>query len=133
MTYRAAKDFSAPAEVVFDVVTDPDRLARWLPGQLRVADTGRESLHVSWQDPPQQTEYRLVVLPERLRAEWRPSGPEGWSGFLQVRESPAGGATAEVCVEPTGHVPDQADRVPGLLDTALANLRREVGENLTAG
>jgi hypothetical protein len=70
-----------------------------------------------------------------LRVEWRPSGPDGWAGYLQVRESPAGGATAEVCVEPTGRAGEDraAKRVPGIVDGSLANLRSEVADNLTAG
>jgi uncharacterized protein YndB with AHSA1/START domain len=142
VTYRAEKGFSAPPEVVFNVVTDPDRLPRWLPDQLRVADTGQRCLRVAWTDPPTRDgppadgpEYRLVVLPEHLRVEWRPSGPDGWSGFLQVRESAAGGATAEVCIEPTGQAGEAADsdRVPRILDESLASLRAEVADDLTAG
>lgn len=132
MTYRAAQGFSAPPEAVFNVATDPDRMARWLPRQLRVAGTGRECLRVAW-DPGDEHEYRLVVLPERMRVEWRPRGPHGWSGFLQVADSPAGGATAEVCVEPTGEVRDAPDQVPDLLGAAMMNLRREVADNFTAG
>jgi uncharacterized protein YndB with AHSA1/START domain len=136
VTYRAEQDFSAPPEVVFNVVTDPDRLPRWLPSQLRVADTGERCLRVQWTDPPTGVpEYRLLVLPDRLRVEWRPNGPDGWSGFIQVRQGPAGGATAEVCVAPTGQPGGNqaADRVPGILETSLANLGSEVADNLTAG
>jgi uncharacterized protein YndB with AHSA1/START domain len=141
-TYRAEQDFSAPAEVVFNVVTDPDRMPRWLPEQLRVADTGQRCLRVAWTDPPGRDgppadapEYRLVVLPDRLRVEWRPSGPDGWSGYLQVHEAAAGGATAEVCVEPTGQAGESraSDRVPGILSTSMTNLGTEVADNLTAG
>jgi uncharacterized protein YndB with AHSA1/START domain len=142
VTYRSEEGFSAPPEVVFNVVTDPDRLDRWLPGQLRVADTGRRCLRVAWSDPPSHDgppddgpEYRLVVLPEHLRVEWRPSGPDGWAGHLQVYESAAGGATAEVRVEPCGRAVDDpvCDRLPRILDESLANLRSEVYDNLTAG
>lgn len=142
VTYRAEQDFSAPPEVVFNVVTDPDRLPRWLPEQLRVADTGQRCLRVAWNDPPVRDgpppdgpEYRLVVLPERLRVEWRPSGPDGWAGFLQVRQSAAGGSSAEVCVELCGQAVDDpvSGRVPRILDDSLANLRTEVADNLTAG
>jgi uncharacterized protein YndB with AHSA1/START domain len=150
VSYRAEQGFSAPPEVVFNVVTDPDRLPRWLPEQLRVADTGQRCLRVAWIDGDTRAdrdtagqdgaaadgpEYRLMVLPEQLRVEWRPSGPDGWAGYLQVRESPAGGATAEVCVEPTGRAGEDraAKRVPGIVDGSLANLRSEVADNLTAG
>lgn len=142
VTYRAEKGFSAPPEVVFNVVTDPDRLPRWLPDQLRVADTGRECLLVAWTDPPTREgppedglEYRIVVLPDQWRVEWRPSGPDGWAGFLQVHQSDAGGATAEVCVEPTGQAEGNpaSERVPEILDASLASLNGEVADNLTAG
>lgn len=132
VTHRAATDIDAPPEIVFNVVTDPDRLARWLPTQLRVADTGRECLRVSWDGAADEREYRLVVLPERRRVEWRPSGPHGWAGFLQVHDNPAGGATAEACVEPAGRA-GGADQAPGALETAMTNLRREVADSLTAG
>jgi uncharacterized protein YndB with AHSA1/START domain len=142
VTYRAEQDFSAPPEVVFNVVTDPDRLPRWLPEQLRVADTGQRCLRVAWNDPPVRdgpppdgSEYRLVVLPEHLRVEWRPSGPDGWAGFLQVRQSAAGGSSAEVCIELCGQAVDDpvSGQVPRILDGSLANLRTEVADNLTAG
>lgn len=142
VTYRAEVGFSAPPEVVFNVVTDPARLPRWLPAQLRVADTGQRCLRVAWSDPPppdgppeEGPEYRLVVLPERLRVEWRPSGPDGWAGHLQVDQGAAGGASAEVCVEPYGEAVNDANcgRIAQILDDSLANLRREVADNLTAG
>ncbi|MBX6354969.1 MAG: SRPBCC domain-containing protein [Micromonosporaceae bacterium] len=142
MTFRAEENFSAPPEVVFNVVTDPERLARWLPEQLRVADTGQRCLRVAWNDPPvrdgpsaESPEYRLVVLPEHLRVEWRPSGPDGWAGFLQVRQVATGGAQAEVCVQPCGEAADDrvSERIRRLLEETLANLRTEVADNLTAG
>lgn len=148
MSYRAEKGFSAPPEVVFNVATDPERLPRWLPNQLRLADTGRECLRVAWTGRPgqesepadgasrdQAVEYRIVVLPERLRVEWRPSGPDGWAGSLQVRENSAGGATGEVCVEATGRAGESrgSDQVPRILDETLVNLRREVADDLTVG
>ncbi len=142
MNYRAEKGFSAPPEVVFNVATDPDRLPRWLPGPLRIVDTGRECLRVVWADnraaeagPEEGAEYRIVVLPERLRVEWRPSGPDGWSGYLQVQENAAGGAIGEVCVEAVGHAAESrgSDQASRILESTLVNLRTEVADNLTAG
>lgn len=121
MSYRAEKTFSAPPEVVFNVATDRDRLSRWLPECLRAEDADME--------------YRLAVLPERLRARFHHTGRDGWSGFLQVRENPAGGCTAEACVAATGRAGDSlgADQVIKLLDNALASLHAEVADDLTVG
>lgn len=134
VNYRAEKGFSAPPEVVFSVATDPDRIPRWLPDQLRVTDTGTKCLRVAWTDAD-TVEYRLVVLPDQLRVEWRPAGPDGWAGFLQVNENAAGGASVEVCVEPSGRAGESrgTDQVPRLLDATLVNLRREVADNLSVG
>ena len=124
---------------MFNVATDPDRLSRWLPQQLRVLDTGTECLRVVWTDRPGQegdvAEYRLVVLPERLRVEFRPAGPDGWSGYLQVSETPAGGSTAEACVAAAGRAGESrgADQVTKILDSALVSLRSEVADNLSDG
>jgi hypothetical protein len=117
--YEATRGISAPPEVVFNTVTDPDRLAGWVPQQLRA----------------KADEHEVSVVAERLRVEWRPAGSDGWTGALQVRDGSAGGAQVEVTVEPTGSPadPPDGDDVPSQLDGALTELDREVVDNLTAG
>jgi hypothetical protein len=117
VAYQATRGISAPPEVVFSTATDPDRLARWLPEPLR-ARAG---------------EHRLSVLADRMRVEWRPAADDGWSGFLQVEQLPAGGSLVEVTTESTGSAGGADDDVIKLLDGALTELDREVVDNLTAG
>src|SRR5690349_303128 len=100
--------FDAPAEVVFGVLTDPDRMTRWLPlgistepaaaGQVRVRAGG------------QVYEYDVSSAPDRLRVEWHTRNSAGPQGAAWVCDAPAGGCVvhAEVAVFAAG-----ADRERG--------------------
>lgn len=103
---------SAPPEVVFSTATDPDRAPAWLPEPLRGDGAGQ----------PQ-------VEPEGLRARWRSGSVPEWSAEIRVEPADAGGA--RVRLDLTGGSGEQD--TAALAEETLANLDREVADNLTAG
>ncbi|MFI7209688.1 hypothetical protein [Micromonospora maritima] len=105
MASHAERGMSAPPEVVFNTATDPDRSSAWLPEELRRSGDCQVE----------------VVDAEDMRARW--SAPD-WSAEIDVEPADAGGA--RVRLDLAG--PDHA-----LADEILANLDREVADNLTAG
>jgi hypothetical protein len=109
MGAHAERGISAPPEVVFNTAIDPDRAAAWLPEPLR-QDGGRR---------PE------VVSVEQMRATWYSDSAPDWSAEIWVDSLDAGGA--RVRLDLAG-----ADG-PGLAEQTLANLAREVDDNLTAG
>ncbi|MEV4842791.1 hypothetical protein AB0K20_06180 [Micromonospora matsumotoense] len=105
MTATAERGMSAPPEVVFSTATDPDRIDAWLPEPLRADGAA----------PTRRYDHEL-------RARW--DGPDG-AAELEVTPGDAGGARVRL------ELP--AGSAAGLADESLANLEREVAENLTAG
>jgi uncharacterized protein YndB with AHSA1/START domain len=112
MPGRAQRGFSAPPEVVFNTATDPDRIARWLPGALRTCGV-----------------LRPEVTPGALRASWDGTTRAGWRARLEVEPGPAGGARARVELEVTSGNRVDDDLAAEFLD----RLASQVAENLTAG
>ncbi|GGM18896.1 MULTISPECIES: hypothetical protein [Micromonospora] len=112
MTEHAERGMSAPPEVVFSTATDPDRVAGWLPEQLRT-----------------DGDQRPEVDADRLSARWGSASAPGWSAEIQVEPAAAGGA--RVRLDLAGDPGDQVS--DGLADRTLENLARTVADNLTAG
>ncbi|MFF5175061.1 hypothetical protein ACFY3U_20820 [Micromonospora sp. NPDC000089] len=104
MGVHAERGMSAPPEVVFSTATDPDRVSAWLPDALR-----RDG------DRPAEVDG------DGMRARWR---SDGGSAELRVEAEDTGGSRVHL---------ELPDGDPGLADESLANLSREVAENLTAG
>ncbi|TDC64561.1 hypothetical protein E1258_07955 [Micromonospora sp. KC207] len=111
MAARAERGMSAPPEVVFNTATDPDRVAAWLPEPLRADGDNRPEVDAG-----------------DLRARWHSDSAPGWSAEIRVESADAGGA--RVLLDLAGAA---GGANPGLADEALANLAREVADNLTAG
>ena len=110
MAAHAERGMSAPPEVVFNTATDPDRAAAWLPEPLR-------------RDGDRRPE---VINAEELRARWCSESAPDWSAEIQVEPADAGG-------RPGPARPGRRPDADGLADETLANLAREVADNLTAG
>ncbi|MFJ8581301.1 hypothetical protein [Micromonospora sp. NPDC093277] len=106
---HAERGMSAPPEVVFNTAIDPDRAAAWLPEPLRL-DGGRR---------PE------LVSVEQMRATWYSDSAPDWSAEILVEPVDAGGARVRLDLAGV-----DAD---GLAEETLANLAREVADNLTAG
>ncbi|GAA4609190.1 uncharacterized protein YndB with AHSA1/START domain [Actinoplanes octamycinicus] len=114
-------EFTGPAEVVFGVLTDPDRAARWLPAAL-----GTESVSTSRVTVAGGRDYPVTIEPDRLRVSW---GEGGTHGQARVEDAPAGGSVLHA--EVTAPVGEQAARE--LLDETVRNLRSDVSDNFNAG
>lgn len=110
MAAHAERGMSAPPEVVFNTAIDPDRAAAWLPEPLR-------------QDGSRRPE---VISIEQMRATWYSESAPDWSAEIRVEAADAGGARVRLDL-------GGADDAPGLAEETLANLAREVADNLTAG
>ncbi|GAA2700385.1 hypothetical protein ACFY2R_25980 [Micromonospora olivasterospora] len=110
MRHHAERGMSAPPEVVFNTATDPDRAAAWLPEALRTDGGSRPDVSTG-----------------QMRARWASESSPGWSAEIQVEPVDAGGARVTLDLA-GGSVQDA-----GLADETLANLAREVDDNLTAG
>ncbi|OKI62871.1 hypothetical protein [Micromonospora sp. CB01531] len=109
MAAHVERGMSAPPEVVFNTAIDPDRAAAWLPEPLR-QDGGRR---------PE------VVSVEEMRATWYSDSAPDWSAEIWVEPADAGGARVRLDLA--------GGDVPALAEETLANLAREVDDNLTAG
>lgn len=112
MPAHAERGMSAPPEVVFGTATDPDRVSAWLPEPLR-------------QDGDQRSEASA----EELRAQWSSASTPGWSVELWVEPADAGGARVRLALNGD---PEQQGSA-ALAAEILANLAREVADNLTTG
>ena len=122
--------FTAPAEVVFGVLTDPDRTYRWLSEGVHVESAGPDSIKVK--TGSETHEYAVSTDPARLRIEWRAPDDTGLTATAEVHDSPAGGSTVEAEV----HLPGPADdekRANELLTHTMNRLQLEVSDNFNAG
>jgi uncharacterized protein YndB with AHSA1/START domain len=120
----------APAEVVYNTMTDPYRTARWMPPGVNAWWAGRHEFCV--RVGPEVRAYAVSTEPERLGLTW--SGEGGGSdlrGSVRVVDLPAGGSTLEIHLwSPSA---DWSDAWLGMLDDALRRLDSEVDDNFTAG
>jgi uncharacterized protein YndB with AHSA1/START domain len=123
-------EFNAPAEVVYGVLTDPDRTTRWLPRGMSTESAGVD--HVRVLADGQAHEYEVNSVPDQLRVEWRARDSAGLRGAAWVRDAPAGGCVvhAEVAV-PGGDA--GRERAEELLAEAMRHLQRDVSDNFNAG
>ena len=121
--------FTAPAEVVFGVLTDPDRTYRWLPEGVHVESAGTDDITVKTGSDTH--EYAVKTDPTRLRIEWRAPDDNGLNATAEVHDSPAGGSTVEAEVE----LPNRADEqhARDLLARTMDRLQLEVSDNFNAG
>jgi uncharacterized protein YndB with AHSA1/START domain len=123
-------EFTAPAEVVFGVLTDPDRVARWLPRGMDTESASADRVRV--RVGSQVHEYGVRVQAEQLRVEWRSQEDAGPSGTARVEDAPAGGSVLHAEVLLPGRDADQ-DQARDLLAESMRHLQRDVSDNFNAG
>ena len=119
-------DFTGPAEVVFDVLTDPDRAARWLPGAVGADSVTTESVKAGTQ------EYQVEIVRDALRLDWRSVTEGGAHGSARVEDGPAGGSVVHAEVTAPAAAGDE-QAVTAVLDEAMRNLQSDVSDNFNAG
>jgi len=121
--------FDAPAEVVFGVLTDPDRITRWLPRGMRAESVRDGSVRVAIGSTTH--EYAVEVVPGEMLLRWRASDGDGPRGSARVEDAPAGGSVVLADVELPG--PDGESRSRELLAETMWHLERDVSDNFNAG
>ncbi len=121
--------FTAPPEVVFNSLTDPDRAGRWLPSGARLErlDPNRVRVTVG----TASTEYEISAADD-MRLSWRQLDAPHVSGTAQVEDGPVGGSRLHVVVATPTDGPDP-ERVRDLLGEAMRQLQRDVSDNFNAG
>jgi uncharacterized protein YndB with AHSA1/START domain len=120
----------APPEVVFHVLTDPDRVMRWLPDNLTAEVAGPDLVRVI--SGSATGNVRRSVVPEELRLKWSAVDYAPHEGEVRVEDSGGGGSTVEVTVRLDAGTAPEA-RVRQMLARGAEKLRSDVAENLTAG
>lgn len=133
--FERERAMPAPAEEVFGIAADVDRLNRWLPGDITVHPSEPAGLNVDVHDPDGDREEPGVLAESRdqLRLEWGHRGSPDYSGWLQVSSAEQGRSYATLHLsfhgdQPANHGGDAAHGVEQRLDEALANLAELVGE-----
>jgi uncharacterized protein YndB with AHSA1/START domain len=123
-------DFNAPAEVVFGVLTDPNRITRWLPTGMRAESVEADRVQVAVGS--QLHQYAVDVVPDELKLQWRSLDASGLRGTARVEDAPAGGSVVHAEVDSPGTVVDD-QRLEELLAETMRHLQRDVSDNFTAG
>ena len=123
-------DFTAPAEVVFGVLTDPDRTSRWLPRGMNTesADTGRVRVRVG----AQVHEYGVQVVPDEFLVRFASLDDSGLNGTARVEDGPAGGSVVHAEVAVPGRAAGD-EQVRNLMSETMEHLARDVSDNFNAG
>ena len=126
MAFSKVYSFSAPPEVVFNTLTDPDRAASWLPSGMSLQRQDGDRLVLRADDRAWQ--LRLSTDDEHMHIDGRAVDSSGLEGSLHVSQGPAGGSTMRVEVGTA-----DATRLEALVDDAIERLSRDVGDNFNAG
>ncbi|CAL9359745.1 SRPBCC family protein [Streptomyces atacamensis] len=125
--YERSRTMPALPELVFDQVSDLERLDRWLPSDL----------HAHVEDPPAVTVHEdrtghdiralFRTRPDQFRAEWGTRDEGAYAGWLQV--AGIGSGASEVTVHLSffdeSHAPSR-EEVDISLDRSLDRLEEEV-------
>ena len=123
-------DFTAPAEVVFGVLTDPDRTTRWLPRGMTAESAGAEQARI--RVGTQVHAYGIKVVTDHRELQWHAEDIPGLHGSAQVDDGPAGGSVVRAEIVVPAAVADES-RARDLLDETMRHLQRDVSNNFNAG
>src|SRR5881409_2063103 len=127
----------APVDRVFALLTDPQRIAQWLPGCDSVQSQGplKKGARFTARFGARQTEFEIVDFTPPTTFGWVERGQrKGWKTFFRLDEAP--GSTAitirdvwiprSVVAWIRGRLLEKR-RVQGHLAAILENLRRLIG------
>jgi uncharacterized protein YndB with AHSA1/START domain len=127
--FEAERSMAAPADRVFAVVSDLDRLPEWLPAPVDVRSSGDGEVHADVPERGVDADGTVRVRPEQLRVEWG-HAPE-YAGWLQVQH--ADGERSSVLLhlsflgdQPETHGGKPAAEVQRWADDALSRLEQLV-------
>lgn len=121
-------DFTAPPEVVYNSLTDPDRAHRWVPTGVRMRWlTGQR---VRLEGPLGATEYDVTADTDDLRLTWQGTGTSMVRGTAEVLDGPAGGSQVRVTIDAPEH---RATRVRAIIGEIARHLQWDVSDNFNPG
>lgn len=132
MTYTTRATFEAPPEIIFDVLTDPIGMARWLPPDLarNPIGAGLVTLFQGRLGGPVDDADQSVAAQDRIEMTYLPVPATGWTAEVMVEPLPAGGSSVDVTVEPQS-CPE--DLIAPLVERALEGVREEASDRFTTG
>jgi uncharacterized protein YndB with AHSA1/START domain len=122
--------FTAPAEVVFGVLTDPHRTSRWLPRGMNAESAETDRARVRSGSDVHDFEVQISTEPMRMR--WHAVDGSGLDGSVLVEDAPAGGSTVRAEIAVPGRDQEES-RARRLLDESMEHLQRDVSDNFNAG
>ncbi|MFC0531261.1 SRPBCC family protein [Phytohabitans kaempferiae] len=122
--------FHAPSEVVFNNLTDPDRVHRWLPIGLHVERRSAERILLI--APVGSTECEIDTAVDDKRLTLRSIDAPGVHGTATVEDDPAGGSRVHVVVSAEG-VDLDPESVRDVLAETMSALCSDVDENFNTG
>lgn len=132
MEYEESRGMPADAEIVFDVLSDVDSMARWLPTTMDVETTGPDRIRVEGEagDRHYAADGLFRAQKDQLRIEWGSEGPD-YAGWAQVYHSGAGASEVNLHLsffgdQPQGHRGASADKLKTEMQEALARLEEIV-------
>jgi carbon monoxide dehydrogenase subunit G len=136
MEYEESRGMPADAEIVFDVISDVNRMQRWLPTAMDVETAGPDKVHVTGGEDGAHydTEGLFRAQKDQLRIEWGSEGPD-YAGWAQVYHSGAG--TSEVNMhlsffgdQPQAHGGEAAEQTRQGMREALERLEQVVARRV---
>jgi hypothetical protein len=136
MEYEESRGMPADAEIVFDVMSDVNSMARWLPTTMDVENAGPDKIHVEGDagDRHYATDGLFRAEKEQLRMEWGSEGPD-YAGWAQVYHSGAGASEVNLHLsffgdQPQGHRGASADKLQAEMQEALRRLEEIVASRV---
>ena len=109
---EASRRFDQPAERVWSLVSDPERLAEWVPTAAQARPAGQQRVHLQGESHGHtyDLEARLMADPSTRRLEW--TGTSGsYRGWLQVVAADDGSYLEMHIAIPEDRLPASADQV----------------------
>jgi hypothetical protein len=122
--------FHAPSEVVFNNLTDPDRVHRWLPFGVNMERCGPDRVRVV--APLGSAECEIDAVAEDMRLTLRSIEAPRVQGTAHVVDDPAGGSRVHVVVNAEG-VDLDPEVVRDVLDETMRHLCSDVDDNFNTG
>jgi hypothetical protein len=122
--------FNAPAEIVYNGLTDPDRAHRWLPAGMQIAE--RDGRHVGLRAGDRRIDLEVSMAPDDMLLTVRCTEPVRLEGTAQVKETSVGGSQVDLVVTTDRTGPDPAT-VRRVVDQTMRHLQRDIDDNFTPG
>ncbi|GAA2403681.1 SRPBCC family protein [Streptomyces glaucosporus] len=125
--YERSRTMPAMPELIFDQVSDPGALNRWLPTDLHAHVEAPPAVTVHEDRTGHDVRALFRTQPDQMRAEWGTREQGSYAGWLQV--AGIGSGASEVTVHLSffdeDHAPPE-DAVHQSLDQSLERLAEQV-------